>query len=86
MGVWRWLSAFDGFRPSQGLVLLVIIGIQNVSQGQTSLSWVSHPWVYTLTPPPLGNEPPSPPIWEESWGGCRIEPRGQHRTPPYLFS
>lgn len=82
-------GASDGFRPSQALVLLVITGVWNVSQGKTStvlsltsLSAHSHPTSYRKgTSLALLSG-------EEARGavGSRIEPRGQHRTPPYLFS
>lgn len=86
--LWGWLSASDGFRPSQGLVLLVITGIWNVSQGQTStvldltsLSVHSHPTSYRkgTSLALLSGEKAGEVV------GSRIEPRGQHRT-PYLFS
>lgn len=82
------LSASDGFRPSQALMLLVITGIWNVSQGQTStvlgltsLNAHSHPTSYGKgnSLAFLSGKKASEAV------GSRIEPRGQHRT-PYLFS
>lgn len=74
--VWGWLRASDSFRPSQGLGLLVMTGIWNVSQGQSSLG---------VHPHPIGRKPPLASCLGRKLGGCRHQDRAQGPAQDSLF-